>query len=659
MVTRYFTFIILFTIAISYSIIVNNTEAVEKGSSMVKAPELNGGTGWLNTDKPIYIKDLKGKVVLLDFWTYCCINCMHVIPDLKRLEAKYPGELVVIGVHSAKFTNEKDSDNIRQAILRYGIEHPVVNDSEFRIWRSYGVRAWPTLVLINPEGYVAGVVSGEGHYEVLDKAIGALIAEFSGKLDKKSLNLALEKYTAPETALSYPGKVIIGPIGASTRLLISDSNHNRIIIADLNGKVAEIIGSGEIGKADGSFKEASFNKPQGMSLSDKYLYVADTENHLIRRCDLEAKTVKTIAGTGQQARGPEGNGAALQTSLSSPWDLVVIKDKIYIAMAGPHQIWVMDIKSDQIRPYAGSGREGRVDGPLMKAALAQPSGITTDGKRLYVADSEVSSIRSVDLDENGEVGTIVGLDLFEFGDKDGKGKEVRLQHPLGVLYHQGKLYVADTYNHKIKIIDPDDKTSQTFLGNGTPGNEDGASPRFYEPSGLAITGNRLYIADTNNHAIRVVDISAKTVRTLTLQGLDTEEEGGFPVETVVLPGRTLRAGSKGNLVVNIVFPPSYKIAKGAPFEYEVKSCSGNLIKFAESDRKNATDNPKLPLNIPFVASDSDGNCRLKMKLLFNYCEESTGICIMKSLALQIPVQILKDDKNQRIFVEYKVNPMEL
>ena len=663
------TYIILFfTTIIGYSIMTGistvDAEAAEKGSPMrtatnrtaIKATELMGGTGWLNTDRPVYIKDLKGKVVLLDFWTYCCINCMHVIPDLKRLEAKYPDELVVIGVHSAKFTNEKDSDNIRQAILRYGIEHPVVNDSEFRIWRSYGVRAWPTLVLINPEGYVAGSISGEGHYELLDKVISALIAEFSGKgkIDRAPLELTLEKHKVPDTTLSFPGKILAGSTG---KLFISDSNHNRIVIADLNGNVVDVIGSGEAGASDGAFEEASFSKPQGMSLDGKYLYVADTESHLIRRCDLEARRVKTIAGTGRQARGVGSGGEALQTPLSSPWDVVVVVDKLYIAMAGPHQIWVMDLTKSHIRPYAGSGLEGRVDGSLMQSALAQPSGITTDGKHLFVADSEVSSIRSVDLDENGKMETIVGLDLFEFGDRDGKGKEVRLQHPLGVLFHKGKLYVADTYNHKIKIIDPRKKTSETFLGSGQPGDTDGSSPRFYEPSGLAISGNKLYIADTNNHAIRVADLSAKTVYTLALKGLGphAEEEAGFPVETVVFPGRQIRAGSNGNLVLSVKFPPSYELTEGAPLEYEIEPCDRGMLRFAESDGKKTTTAPQFPIEIPFHTSDDVGNCQMKVKLTLNYCEKDTGICFIKFLALHIPVQITKTDKNQRIFIEYKVN----
>ena len=599
----------------------------------VRAPELTGGTGWLNTDRPIYIKDLKGKVVLLDFWTYACINCMHVIPDLKRLEAKYPYELVVIGVHSAKFTNEKDSDNIRQAILRYGIEHPVVNDSEFRIWRSYGVKAWPTLVLINPEGYVAGSVSGEGHYELMDKVIGALIKD--SEIDRTPLELILEKHKAPETTLSFPGKVLAD----SSRLFISDSNHNRIIVSDLDGKVMDVIGSGAEGASDGSFEEASFSKPQGMSLNGKYLYVA--------------KRVETIAGTGQQARGVGDGGEALKTPLSSPWDLIVIKDEIYVAMAGLHQVWVMDLKKNDILPYAGSGREGRVDGPLKESALAQPSGITADGKRLFIADSEISGIRSIDLDENGEVETVVGVALFDFGDKDGKGREVRLQHPLGVLYHEGKLYVADTYNHKIKMVDPRKKTSETFLGSGNPGSEDGANPKFYEPSGLAISGDRLYIADTNNHAIRVADLSTKTVQTLALKGLGEEEETGFPVETIVYPARKVRAGGKANLVLNIAFPPSYELAEGAPLEYEIGGCD---FEIAESDRKRTTNEPELPLKIPFRAPDEPEICQIKVNLSFSYCEKSSGLCIIKFLKLQIPVQVAKDERNQRIFVEYKVSP---
>ncbi|MBI4221859.1 MAG: redoxin domain-containing protein, partial [Planctomycetes bacterium] len=487
----------------------------------VPAPELTGGAAWLNVSRPLTLADLKGKVVLLDFWTYCCINCMHIIPDLKKLETKYSKELAVIGVHSAKFQNEREAENIRQAILRYGIEHPVINDSNLAIWQAYGARAWPTLVLIDPEGNIVGSDTGEGHYEILDKLIGKLVSEFRSKnlINEKPIPLSLEKYKLGPSSLSFPGKILADE--TSNRLFIADSNHNQIVITNLEGEVLDIAGNGEIGRGDGAFKDAGFHHPQGMTLQGDNLYVADTENHLIRKLDLKAKTVKTIAGTDKQAAFMDTGGMGTFSSLNSPWDLVYLDGRLYIAMAGAHQIWVMDLETTVFQPFAGSGAEGRTDGLLDKSALAQPSGITVSGTRLYFADSEVSAIRYVDMKEN-RVKTIVGQDLFVFGDVDGKGEEVRLQHPLGVTNYNGLVYVADTYNHKIKIVNPSDTTCITFAGDGQPGFVDGKEPRFYEPGGLSFANNKLYIADTNNHAIRVVDIKTKEVSTLQIKGLKTE-----------------------------------------------------------------------------------------------------------------------------------------
>src|SRR5713226_6768695 len=261
----------------------------------VRAPELSGGRGWLNTDKPLSLSALKGKVVLLDFWTYGCINCMHIIPDLKKLEKKYPNELVVIGVHSAKFENEKDTENIRRIILRYEIEHPVVNDADFAIWKAYAVDAWPTRYLIDPAGYIIGRLSGEGGYDALDKIIGETIADFRklGELNEAPLKLVLERAKVGDLPLAFPGKVLVD--AKSDRLFIADSDHNRIVIAKLDGTLIETIGTGEHGAGDGPFYRATFFRPQGMALDGETLYVADTENHLIRRVDLKARTVKTIA----------------------------------------------------------------------------------------------------------------------------------------------------------------------------------------------------------------------------------------------------------------------------------------------------------------------------------------------------------------------------
>ncbi|MBI3011264.1 MAG: redoxin domain-containing protein [Candidatus Omnitrophica bacterium] len=482
-----------------------------------KAPELEGHAGWLNTDRHLSLRELRGKIVLLDFWTYCCINCMHVLPDLKRLEAKYPNELVVIGVHSAKFSNEQGTEQIRQAILRYGVTHPVVNDREFRVWQRYGVTSWPTLILIDPDGNLVGRLSGEGHYEALDAAIGRLADESRrlGKLDERPLAAHQEPARVGSHGLAFPGKITTD----GQRLFIADSNHNRVVVADLSGAVLDLIGSGEEGARDGPFERAAFKNPQGMAVEGELLYIADTENHLLRRADLKRREVQTIAGTGRQARSPIAGGKALRTALSSPWDVAWLGGDLYVAMAGLHQLWKLDVKAGTIAPFAGSGEEHIVDGPRRSAALAQPSGITTDGKVLYVADSEVSGVRVVEPGDDGWVRTLIGQGLFQFGDVDGVGAAARLQHPLGVTFHGGRVYVADTYNHKIKRIDPLTKRCETAWGAGRAGSVDGPTPQFDEPGGLAFAGDRLYVADTNNHAIRVVEPDTGRTRTLTLRGL--------------------------------------------------------------------------------------------------------------------------------------------
>jgi len=482
----------------------------------VSAPEFPPQLEWLNTDRRLTLRELRGKVVVLDFWTYCCINCMHVLPDLKRLEEKYPDELVVIGVHSGKFFNEQDSRQIRQAILRYGIRHPVVNDANLEVWRSYGVSAWPTLALINPRGKIVAMRSGEGGFEPFDAAIQQLIRYFGaqGELKRASLTPALEETRRAKTLLAFPGKIAADAVRG--RLLITDSNHHRILIARPEGAIEGVIGSGAAGFADGPFENATFNHPQGTALDGEILYIADTESHAIRAANLRTRQVTTVLGTGRQARQSNEAGRGKSVDLNSPWDLLVHAGKLYIAMAGAHQLWVADLVTWEARPYAGSGREARIDGPLASAALAQPSGLTTDGKKIYFADSETSSVRWADLGNPGQVGTLIGEDLFEFGDRDGTRPHARLQHPVGVTFEGGLLYVADTYNSKIKIIDPARGASVTFAGTGKHGARDGklAEATFNEPGGLAFLNGQLYIADTNNHLIRVIDLASKQVRTL-------------------------------------------------------------------------------------------------------------------------------------------------
>lgn len=494
--------------------------------SRVRSPELPQDRTWLNTDHPLSLKDLRGRVVILDFWTYCCINCLHVLPDLKYLENKYKDSLTVIGIHSAKFDNEKEAENIRQAVLRYDIEHPVLVDTDFQVWQQYAVRAWPTLIVIDPEGYAIGSVSGEGNREVLDRLIGKLIHEHQekGTINFQELSLVLEKQRQPlVTPLAFPGKVLADEVG--NRLFIADSGHHRIVVSTLTGEVQQVIGTGKPGLTDGSFCEAQFFAPQGMALDaeNQLLYVADTENHCLRQVDLKTQQVKTIAGTGEQSRQIRPHsGLGLETALNSPWDLERVGTHLFIAMAGSHQIWEMELETGRMSTYAGRGAEACLDGSRQESAFAQTSGITTDGRELYVADSEVSSIRAVGIVDNLPVRTICGSgELFGFGDRDGQGSEVRLQHCLGVEYTQNYLWVADTYNHKIKRVDSYTGSCQTMLGDGTAGHHDGqgCEVRFFEPSGLSAIANHLYIADTNNHAIRHVTLDTLEVNTLEFPNL--------------------------------------------------------------------------------------------------------------------------------------------
>ncbi|QJW95670.1 thioredoxin-like domain-containing protein [Frigoriglobus tundricola] len=509
----------------------------EKEKKKTPAPELDGGIAWLNTAGPLSLKkDLKGKVVILDFWTLCCINCIHIMPDLAKLEKKYPNELVVIGVHSAKFENEKVTASIRKAVLRYQIEHPVVNDANHAIWDKYEIEAWPTMVVIDPEGNLVGGISGEGNYELLDVVVGKLVEEHKKKktLDEKPIRFDLAKYReSGDTPLFFPGKVVADEKGG--RLFIADSTHHRIVVTDLQGNRIAVAGTGTPGKTDGAFDKAQFDDPQGLAVRGDTLFVADRKNHLIREIDLKARTVATVAGTGEQDHEADSRRLttpvpAKEIGLNSPWDVLLDGNALYIAMAGHHQIWRLDLQAKKIEPYAGNGRETLTDGLLRGSSFAQPSALTTDGKDLFVADSETSSLRQLPLTATPEarVKTLVGRDLFAFGDVDGPGqvandplgtkREARLQHALGVVHVDGKLYVADTYNSKIKVFDL--KTGElATLVSGRPFGPFGPSV-LNEPGGISYANGKLYVADTNAHRIRVIDRATLAVTTLTLKGVE-------------------------------------------------------------------------------------------------------------------------------------------
>ena len=614
----------------------------------VNAPEFPANFSWHNVDKPLSMRGLRGKIVLLDFWTYGCINCMHILPDLKKLERKYPNELVVISVHSAEFENESDAANIRNAMLRYNIEHPVIVDEKMRLWNEYTVRAWPTLVLIDPAGKVHGSVAGEGNYKILDENIAGLVQKFkaNGGLNQTPIKFALDAAKVAPSPLRYPGKVIADV--QSGLLFIADSNHNRIVIAKSDGTVQAVAGTGVIGAKDGAFDEATFSNPQGMALQrgpngQLTLFVADTNNHLIRALDLNKGTVTTVAGTGKQAPWRSFGGVGTQAAIASPWDLELVRGVLYIAMAGPHQIWAMDVRTGRVAPYAGTGREARIDGDLKTSAFAQPSGLATDGKVLWVADSEISAIRQVDLPNIGtKVRTLAGGDLFAFGDRDGSGDAVRLQHPLGVVFHEGKVLLADTYNHKIKVLDPKTGAVQSFIGGGR-GDKVGNTPQFYEPGGLTTAGNKLYVADTNNHKIKVIDLDTKQTSVLTLKGLPTAlpaepertpEKVDMEADTIQVPPTVLAPG-RGEVVLNIELPEGHKLNDLSPQRVQLRvEGSGATIGNAIVSGKNVT----LPLRVPLnVGANGKGSVVVSASIF--YCTDALGVCKVGSLRFRAPFEV--------------------
>ena len=607
-----------------------------------RAPEFPPGADWLNVSRPLTLRDLKGKVVLLDFWTFCCINCMHVIPDLKRLEAKYPDSLVVVGVHSAKFTVEKDTQNIRDAVLRYGVEHPVINDSSFKLWNAYGIQGWPSFALLDPTGRIVGITSGEGVYDSLNPLIGEMVAYYKREmaLDPKPLPfLRPEHSQKPRSLLSYPGKVAVDEMGR--RLFLSDSNHDRILVLSPEGAVLEVIGRGTPGFLDGTYGTAAFSHPQGLVYDSVrgMLYVADTENHAIRRVDLRSRKVETLAGTGHQAQTGGAGGPVKTTALNSPWDLTQVGNQLYIAMAGAHQIWKLDLVGGRIGVFAGSGREGLTDGFLPDADLAQTSGIVSEGHKLYFVDSESSSVRMADLDPSGRADTLVGSGLFDFGDVDGEKGTVRLQHPIGLALHDGKLFVADTYNNKIKVLDPKTRKVTAWLGSGKAGWADGAGPTamFDEPCGLVFGWGRWYIADTNNHALRVADPATSRVTTLQLKGLDKLVQ---PVPRVnpeskvpELPKVAVAPG-EGQVELTIALPTGMEINPQAPSVINLESGNQAVASVPKAGVAVKSTLVRVPLTL------HRGITQITAHLTLYYCSEGkVALCYFYQGDLTLPIRV--------------------
>ncbi|HET6209991.1 MAG TPA: thioredoxin-like domain-containing protein [Jatrophihabitans sp.] len=459
---------------------------VQQGAR-VRAPEFPAGS-WFNTAEPLSLKALRGKLVLLDFWTFCCANCLHVIDELRELEAGYPDELVIIGVHSPKFDHEKSDRAVEAATARYGVAHPVFNDPDLQLWQQYAVRAWPTLVLIDPDGYVVAQAAGEGQASGLRLLIDQLIDRH-----RDSLRRGDHPYRPPvpqPAALRFPAKAVRTEAG----LLVADAGHHQLVLTALDGEtVLRRIGSGERGRQDEPI--ASFAEPNGLALVpaeldlDFDVLVADTGNHLLRGIRLADGTVRRtvdlaggLAGT-RTVTGPVPD-------VLSPWDVAwwPAIGQFVVAAAGVHLLLGWDPRADRVSILAGTTVEGLRDGPAGEGWLAQPSGLAVDGDRVWFVDSETSALRY--LTAAGELHTVVGEGLFDFGHVDGPAATARLQHPLGVaLLTDGSVAIADTYNSSIRRYDPVTDELATL------------ADELAEPSGLLLVDGELVVVESAAHRL--------------------------------------------------------------------------------------------------------------------------------------------------------------
>ena len=473
----------------------------------IHAPEFPPGLDWVSTAGPLTLESLRGKAVVLDFWTAGCINCLHVIPRLHELERRFPEDLVVIGVHAGKYPGERRTDAVRRAADRLGVGHPVVNDRQFRIWKSYAVDAWPTIALVSPEGMLVELRSGEFDVESVAGAIEEIVSRSAraGTLRTGKLDFGRDPAgpPAPEGQLRYPGRVI----AEGRRLFVADSGHHRVLeLTEVPGEteaalryaVARSWGSAA-GFAGGDPSTALFADPQGLATDGGSLYVADRANHAVREIDLSTGMVSTVAGTGALADSRIVPGPALDTALRSPWGIAVFDDDLCVSMAGSHQLWRMRLAEGFLSPLAGSGIEALTDGPGPQATLAQPMGLSEGPGGLFFADAESSAVRALGPGSDARVDTLVGTGLFDHGDRDGSGDGVLLQHCEDLAFHRGRILVADTYNHKIKSIDPATRRCHTLPG------EAGSGESLLHPSGIWADEDRVLVADTENHRIVTVD----------------------------------------------------------------------------------------------------------------------------------------------------------
>lgn len=645
--------------------------AEERG---VSCPRMPSGADWINS-RPLRLeKELRGKIVLIDFWTSCCVNCQHVLPRLAELEKKYgvdgSGGFVVVGAHSAKFPFERETGTVAAAVERLGVGHPVVNDERMELWNAIGISSWPSLVLVSPRGTLLSLWSGENQQRDIDLCVSVALDVYKDEIDHRPLPAAPPRSALlrkPENSvLRYPGKVLASPDGAD--LFVADTGNHRVLRLDAgSGEVRGVYGSGEPAWRDGEAGTACFHSPQGLALGGGKLYVADTENHAVRAVDVASGRVETIGGNSEQGFDYGAGKRGTAQRMSSPWDVELDGSTglLYVAMAGIHQVWSADVSggdaSKEWKVFSGTGRELEKNaGNAKSAAWAQPSGLSISNgaggapRSMWVADSESSAVRAIEMDPadgTHATRTVAGGDgliaenLFAFGDKDGKGSGAKFQHPLAVCdAGDGEsLFCCDSYNNKIKRV-ARDGTVTTFAGSGKPGLTDGSGVKaqFWEPGGMAMSadGRTLFVADTNNYAIRRVDVASRAVTTMKLAatGLVPAASAATANASRLVANRrravflpTSLAAGQGALDVRVSLPPSCHFTEGTTSRWQANRVSpeaAGVAKLAGGelvlDKKGGVGVAHLPAEVVVAALDSAAGVELETVVF--YCSNADDTC---------------------------------
>jgi sugar lactone lactonase YvrE/thioredoxin-related protein len=577
------------------------------------------GADWVNIDEALTMEELEGRHILLDFWTYGCINCYHMVPNLNRLHDRYEGRLVVIGVHSAKFTEEQRTDNIREAVERYGIRYPVVNDRDMELWQGYGVPGWPTIIMIDPEGYVIGGSSGEWSYELLS---GLLDQTIDRDPDTAPPELPQLQQAAAQprgtTQLEFPQGLFYHE--NEQLLYVSDTGNNRVLAVDPeSGGVVRTWGTGEAGLRDGAAEAAQLRTPRGLVTHGDALYVADTGNHAIRRIDLRSGVIETVVQ----------GGIGATDEIRSPWDLASDGEVLYFSNAGAHQIWRFDPAGGEATLYSGSGYEGLVDGAAAEAEFAQPSGLSFRDGILYVADAESSAVRAVDTRADGAVTTLAGTGLFDFGYRDGRVENAQLMHVGDIDAGESGVILADTYNNRLRLLA--DGTIRTVASD------------LNEPKALAGDGERIWIADTNNHRIMHTSMARIASGSEVLDPLVIRPGNGSGEATPMSFRQDLTAGE---LNVDVVLPDVHKLNEESPNSVVFRNANGDeIVMPVDSD---GTDRQRLTytwseLVEAGVVDPAVGRQSVTMEAWLYYClQENEEICEFFSAEYQLLLEPADD-----------------